>query len=56
MRLDKSKPFGEVYGEHPYRYEQHGHYFNGAGQEVDKNGRPVLELKEEPKREQTKRG
>lgn len=59
MKLDKSKPYGEVYGTCPYRYEQGGKYFNGAGNEVSKEGRAILELKkDEPKRgpnEQAKR-
>lgn len=43
MRLDKSKPFGEVYGPAKYRYEQNGRYFDADGNEVDGDGRPVKE-------------
>lgn len=39
--LDKSKPFGEVYGPAPYRFEQNGKYFSAQGFEVDEKGTPV---------------
>lgn len=40
MKLDRTKPLAETFGESPYRYEQAGsdgkvHYFNAQGEEVD---------------------
>jgi hypothetical protein len=32
--LDKSKPYGEVYGVHFARFEQDGKYFDGDGKEL----------------------
>lgn len=36
--LNKSKSYGEVFGGAPYRYEQDGKYYNGAGDEVSNTG------------------
>ena len=50
-KLDRSKPFGEVSGDHPARFEQDGKFFNAAEQEIevedvvveDRFGRKILE-------------
>jgi hypothetical protein len=34
-KLDRSKPFGEVFGGHPARFEQDGKFFNSAGDEIE---------------------
>ena len=36
--FDPKKPYGEVYGHCPYRYEQGGRYFLGNGTECDVEG------------------
>ena len=41
-KLDRSKPFGSVYGEADHRYEQDGYPFDADGNEV---GAPVKEVK-----------
>lgn len=33
-KLDRTRPFGEVYGQFGYRYEQDGKRFDAAGNEV----------------------
>lgn len=38
-KLDKSKPYGEVHGDVPYRYEQGGKLFNAQGDECDEKGK-----------------
>lgn len=35
MQLDRKRPYGEVYGDHPARFEQDGKLFNAAGQEIE---------------------
>lgn len=32
--LDRKKPFGEVFGPHPHRYEQDGKCFDHEGVEI----------------------
>lgn len=34
-KLDRSKPFGEVWGDHPARFEQDGKFFNAAEAEIE---------------------
>lgn len=34
-KLDRSKPFGEVWGDHPARFEQDGKLFNAAEDEIE---------------------
>lgn len=46
MNLDRSKPFSEAWGSVPYRYLQDGRFFNGAGEEVAEDGRPIAEAKQ----------
>lgn len=33
-KLDRSQPFGEIYGSSEARYEQHGIQFDGQGKEI----------------------
>lgn len=40
--LNRKKPFGEVCGIAPYKYEQGGRFFDQQGNEVDKRGRPIV--------------
>lgn len=46
MNLDRSRPFSEAWGSVPYRYLQGGRFFNGAGEEVAEDGRPIAEAKQ----------
>lgn len=46
MNLDRSRPFSEAWGSVPYRYLQDGRFFNGAGEEVAEDGRPIAEAKQ----------
>lgn len=34
-KLDRSKPFGEVWGDHPARFEQDGKFFNASEDEIE---------------------
>ena len=34
-KLDRSKPFAEVWGDHPARFEQNGKLFNAAEAEIE---------------------
>ena len=34
-KLDRSKPFAEVWGDHPARFEQDGKLFNAAEDEIE---------------------
>jgi cell division septation protein DedD len=34
-KLDRSRPFGEVFGDHPARFEQDGKFFNAAEAEIE---------------------
>lgn len=34
-KLDRSRSFGEVFGDHPARYEQDNRFFNGDGEEIE---------------------
>ena len=45
--LDKTRPYGEVWGECPFRFTQDGKLYRFDGTEVDKNGEP-LKLKDRP--------
>ena len=38
MRLNKKEPYGHIYGNHVATYTQHGKFFDGAGNEIDKEG------------------
>lgn len=40
-QLDRNKPFEQVWGDHPFQYQQAGRYFLGNGHECDKSGRPL---------------
>lgn len=49
-KLDRSRPFGEVFGEHPdHKYVQDGKKFDHQGDEIggkpEKAAKPVLSLK-----------
>ncbi len=37
--LDKNKPYGEVCGACPFKYEQGGKFFNAEGKEVNADGK-----------------
>jgi len=52
--LDKTKPFGTVYGSgFSYKFEQDGLYFDSAGNEVHGDGKPVsIQEKIERKRKE----
>ena len=41
MSLDKTRPYGEVFGDSPYRYAQDGKYFDAQGNEI-KEAKPDL--------------
>lgn len=34
-KLDRSKPFGEVWGDYPARFEQDGKFFNASEDEIE---------------------
>jgi len=48
VKLDRSRPFGEVIGHGCQRYEQNGKAFNGAGEEIDAQGKLVDEAPPAP--------
>lgn len=41
MKLDKSKPYGEVYGDCSFNYTQNGKFFNAKGEQVNADGKPM---------------
>ena len=41
MKLDRSLPFGEVYGNASWRYIQDERFFNVVGEEVAEDGSPI---------------
>ena len=41
--LDRTKPYGEVYGIHHAKYEQDGKLFNAAGKEIVDEAEAVVE-------------
>lgn len=48
--LDKSKPYGEVWGtDVPYSFEQNGKYYLLDGTEVTKDGKKKVQSKPESK-------
>lgn len=53
MKLDKSKPYGEIYGNCKAFYEQNHRFFNHKGEECDYNGKLIKEEnpKDTPKKE-----
>ena len=42
--LERSRPYGVVYGGGPIRYEQDHRHFDHQGREVDQEGQPVLQV------------
>lgn len=49
QELDKSRPYGTVYGESSHRYEQDGIRFDGAGFALDSEpGKPINSQSEKP--------
>jgi len=38
MKLNVKQPYGHIYGNHAAVYTQNGHFFDGAGNEVDTSG------------------
>lgn len=40
-KLDRSRPYGEVFGVSLFKYEQDGKQFNVHGEQVDAKGNPV---------------
>lgn len=47
MRLDRSKPYGEIYGDTRFAFEQNGVLFRGDGMPVDGNGVPLPVMEQE---------
>lgn len=47
MRLDRSKPHGEIYGDTRFAFEQNGVLFRGDGMPVDGNGTPLPVVEQE---------
>lgn len=43
MKLDRTRPFGDVFGDHPARYEQDGLFFNVADDQIDGEGNLIGE-------------
>ncbi len=41
IKLDRARPFGEVIGDLPYRYEQDGKFFDVRGNQVTEEGAAV---------------
>lgn len=36
--FNEKRPFGTIFGPHPYMFEQDGHYYNAQKEPVDENG------------------
>ena len=53
MILDKSQPYGEVWGAAGHKYEQHGKRFNLNGQEVDMTGKVKPEIRRPKRKEES---
>lgn len=45
MSLDKSKPYGIVYGQSTHVYEQNHKLYNADGEEVTTEGKQVIKKK-----------
>ena len=45
--LDRTRPFGTVYGDSPIRFEQDNKHFDGQGHEIDRDGKLIESPKQE---------
>ena len=41
MKLNTKQPYGRIYGNHAAVYTQNGHFFDGAGNQVDASGNNI---------------